>query len=238
MRENLEELSWKHCREQWQRAHNHQRYFGLNSVYMKLYTHRHMHAHTHTPKKLSVIELEFIAETELQSGWRASFSFGENYWKEEWPPKPLPPACPAWRKPSQVPTTTSSTFTGKCDLNPHWCKEMHHSREKPAFCDGDKGDEGQAQHRGCRCIFNDGTEALLRYLALIISGAVVIQVLGGFGWDGKGMRKAQPHSPRALQLHWWSWEGKCQLPSEQGLFQTAGKGSKWKGKRTLCFKEH
>lgn len=31
------------------------------------------------------------------------------------------------------------------------------------------------------CVFNDGTEALLRYLAIIITGAVVIQVLRGFG---------------------------------------------------------
>lgn len=29
--------------------------------------------------------------------------------------------------------------------------------------------------------FLDGTEALLRYLAIIVTGAVVIQVLRGFG---------------------------------------------------------
>lgn len=174
-------------------------------IWSYIHTDTCTHTYTHTPKKLSVIELEFIAETEPQSGWRISFSFRGNYWKEEWPPKLLLPAM--W-----LPACLPSMEEAFPDINHnflhlHWqvwsqptlLQEMSHSHEKPAFCDGDKGDEGQAQHRVGRCIFNDGTEALLRYLAIIVTGAVVIQVLRGFGWDGKEMRKAQPRSPWALQ---------------------------------------
>lgn len=99
-------------------------------VYEAIYTqtHAHTHTYTHTPKKLSVIELEFIAETEPQSGWRISFSFRGNYWKEEWPPKLLLPAT--WL-PACLPSMEEAFpdinhnflhFTGRCGLNPHYCK--------------------------------------------------------------------------------------------------------------------